>query len=134
MTGSQYRPFRPEFTGGAIYALFVALGLQLATPAMATPSAAGTSGAVELNIPAEDLGTALKALGAATHQQLLFSNATVAGIRTPRLVGRYTIEDALKILLGGADLKIDRTRSGVILIRHMVFIEPEAAASDTAAQ
>src|SRR5579872_2951655 len=134
MTGSQHRPFRPKFTGGAVGALFVALGLQLAAPANATPSAVSTNGAVELNIPAGDLETALKALGAATHQQFLFSNGAVAGIRTARLVGRYTIEDALKILLGGADLKIDRTRSGVILIRHMVFIEPEAAASDTAAQ
>src|SRR5579862_318922 len=132
MTGSQHRPFGSGSAGGAMYALFLALGLQLGTPAVATPSAVATNDAVELNIPAGDLGTALKALGAATHQQFLFSNGAVAGIHTARLVGRYTIDDALKILLSGAYLKVDRTRSGVILIRRMAFIESGAAAGDAA--
>jgi iron complex outermembrane recepter protein len=71
----------------------------------------------EFNISAQDLGDAVKALGAAADEQVLFSPHVVAGLRSRELRGAYTVEQALAILLEGTGLYLDRTTTGVFLIR-----------------
>lgn len=70
----------------------------------------------ELNIPAQSLGDALKALSAAADEQLLFSEELVSGKQSRALAGQFTTDEALRILLEGTRLKADRTPSGVLLI------------------
>jgi iron complex outermembrane receptor protein len=93
----------------AVAALIIACSA-LPTFAMAGPK-------IQLDIPAQDLGSALKALSAAANEQLLFSDDIVAGHRSAALKGEFTADDALAILLKGSDLKVERTKSGVLLIR-----------------
>ncbi|MEJ0034771.1 MAG: TonB-dependent receptor [Gammaproteobacteria bacterium] len=68
------------------------------------------------DVPDEDLGSALNALGAAADEQLLFSADLVRGIRSQRLQGEYTFVDALNRVLEGTGLRADRSRAGVVLI------------------
>jgi iron complex outermembrane receptor protein len=89
----------------------------LALSASVIPAFAIADTTLHLNIPAQDLGSALKAFGAAVKEQVLFSDTVVAGRRSVRVEGEYTTGAALSLLLKGSDLKADRTRSGVLLIR-----------------
>src|SRR6201985_2917171 len=92
----------------ALLAATVSLS-SVAFPALATPK-------LRLDIPAQDLGSALKELSADANEQVLFSESVVAGRRSNKLRGDYTTDDALAILLQGTDLRVERTRSGVLLI------------------
>lgn len=83
----------------------------------AQPGFAIAAPKIQLDIPAQDLGSALKALSAAANEQLLFSDAIVAGRSSTSLKGEFTADDALAILLKGTDLIVERTKSGVLLIR-----------------
>ena len=94
----------------ALAALAVSFGALSGVASAAAPK-------MQLDIPAQDLGSALKALSAVANEQLLFSDAVVAGHSSGRLKGEFTIDDALAILLKGSDLKVERTKSGVLLIR-----------------
>ena len=78
------------------------------------PAVASTK--LRLDIPAQDLGSALKELSADANEQVIFSETVVAGRRSNRLRGDYTTDAALAILLQGTDLKVERTKSGVLLI------------------
>ena len=109
--------------------LTLCLGFAIGGQALGTPTAALTNGSIELHIPAGDLGTALKELAVAAHRQLLFSDAIVTGHHSAALTGHYTLDDALQILLAGTGLKVDRTRSGVILIRRSVFLQDSSSAT-----
>lgn len=90
--------------------LVAAVVLGASQPASADPATH------HLDIPAEDLASALKALGAAANEEVLFSAAVVAGLRSTELKGEYTTAAALAILLKGSGLKADRTATGVLLI------------------
>jgi len=70
----------------------------------------------DFDMPAEGLGDALRAFGQIAHQQIIFSEAAVRGKRSPRLLGAFTIEQALRLLLAKSGLRIRRTSSGVIYI------------------
>jgi iron complex outermembrane receptor protein len=85
--------------------------------AMGAPRLAVADTTHWLNIPAQDLASALKALGAAANEQVLFSDTVVAGIRSAEVKGEYTTSAAIAILLKGSRLQADRTPSGVFLIR-----------------
>jgi len=101
-----------------------ALGLLVAFQTLA-------GGKLTLDIPAQDLGSALKAFSAAANEQVLFSDSLVAGRRSVALKGEYTSESALATLLRGSDLKADRTKSGVLLIRPIAYVtEGSAQSSD----
>ena len=92
-------------------ALAAAVVLSASHPASADPATH------HLDIPAEDLASALKALGAATNEEVLFSADVVAGLRSTELKGEYTTDAALAILLKGSGLKAGRTATGVLLIQ-----------------
>jgi outer membrane receptor protein involved in Fe transport len=71
---------------------------------------------VKFDIPAQDLGTALKAFARASHQQLSFDTKAVQGRRSPMLRGMFTPAQALAKLLAGSGLMAQSGKSGVILI------------------
>ncbi|HEV7136883.1 MAG TPA: STN domain-containing protein [Steroidobacteraceae bacterium] len=68
------------------------------------------------DMPAEGLGDALRAFGQIAHQQIIFSEDAVRGKRSPRLLGSFTVAQALRLLLAKSGLMIRRTSSGVIYI------------------
>lgn len=103
---------RSHLTGLTI---FLALSPNVTVPA-APPDQARTV-THQLDIPAQDLGAALRAFSAAANEQVLFSREIVAGKHSARLKGEYSTNEALEALLKGSGLKAERTPSGVLLIR-----------------
>lgn len=81
------------------------------------PSFAQTAPIYEFDIPAEKLTQALKDFSAASSQQIVFSDEVVGDTQVQPLRGRYTSDDALNTLLQGTDLHVDRSKSGVIMVR-----------------
>ena len=71
----------------------------------------------ELDIPAQDLNSALKSLAVETDRQVLFSAAVVNGYKSPALNGEYSTAEALGILLADSDLTYDVTESNVLLVK-----------------
>lgn len=68
------------------------------------------------NIPSEPLSKALRDYGEATGQQIIFTEDLVAGRRAPALQGTFDADEALRRLLEGSDLVMERTPAGAIMI------------------
>src|SRR3546814_17140458 len=66
------------------------------------------------DIPAQDLGGALRAFGQATNQQIIFADDVVHGKRSGAVSGRHSADDALRQLLAGTALVARKTRGGKI--------------------
>ncbi|HEY1077147.1 MAG TPA: TonB-dependent siderophore receptor [Fontimonas sp.] len=77
-----------------------------------------------LEIPPQPLDVALAALSQAADVQLLYSSALTAGRQSVALSGRYTVEQALSILLADTDLVFARSAEGTLLISRRG--EPES--------
>jgi outer membrane receptor protein involved in Fe transport len=71
---------------------------------------------VRFNLPAQTLGGALRAFGQVSNQQIIFSEDSVRGKRSPQLIGRFTVSEGLQRLLAGSDLTITRSLSGLISV------------------
>ena len=71
----------------------------------------------ELDIPAQDLNSALKSLAVETDRQVLFSAAVVNGHKSPAISGEYSTTEAMDILLADSDLTYDVTESNVLLVK-----------------
>jgi outer membrane receptor protein involved in Fe transport len=84
--------------------------------AVASTARAAPEQAREYHLEEQDLGTALRALGQASGGQILFSAEAVAGKRSTRLDGTYTLKEAADLLLRGSGL-VALDRKGLILIR-----------------
>jgi hypothetical protein len=69
-----------------------------------------------IDIPAEDLGTALLTFAAVTHQQIAFDYKLVEGYKSSALSGTYTVADGLQVLIGTAPFLIRATPSGVLTV------------------
>lgn len=100
----------------------------LAIFSQAVPAYAQQQG-FDLDIPAQDLGSALRAFARSTNQQVTFASADVRGKQAPAVKGRYTVPAALDILLSGSGLVVQNGHSGVLIIRRAVRGETRAAAS-----
>ena len=70
----------------------------------------------KFDLPAQGLGSALRAFGQASRQQIIFSEDSVRGRQAPALLGTFTVDDGLNRLLTGSGLTVSRTRSGVISV------------------
>ena len=71
----------------------------------------------ELDIPAQDLNSALKSLAVETDRQVLFSAAVVNGHKSPAINGEYSTTEAMDILLADSALTYDVTESNVLLVK-----------------
>jgi len=69
-----------------------------------------------IDIPAQDLRTALLKFATATHQQIAFDQALVEGYQSTPLAGTYAVPDGLRMLMGGAPFHIGTTPAGVLTI------------------
>ncbi|MDF0543805.1 TonB-dependent receptor [Sphingobium sp. H39-3-25] len=68
------------------------------------------------DLPSQDLGTALRAVGRASNSEIIFEARNVQGRQVPALSGSYTAKEAVDALLQGTNL-IAVERQGTILIR-----------------
>ncbi len=93
-----------------------------ATSCLMTAPAHAQETVYSFDIPAQDLGSALRAFGQATDQQIIFADDVVHGKRSATVSGRYSADDALRRLLAGTGLTARKTRGG------MYTLEAETAA------
>ncbi len=78
---------------------------------------AGTEAAKRTyDLPGQDLGTALRAIGRASNSEIIFEASNVQGQQARALNGSYTTKEAVDALLQGTNL-IAVERQGTILIR-----------------
>ncbi|MEI9988584.1 MAG: TonB-dependent receptor [Rhizomicrobium sp.] len=82
------------------------------------------------DIPAEPLSSSLRAFAQVSGQQIIFTDDLVAGKSAPALHGSYSVEDALKQLLAGTGLVIERAPNGAIMVRSK---NAQAASNEGAA-
>lgn len=73
--------------------------------------------AVQLSIPAGDLGTALSAFSRATDIQVVVDPALIAGKHSPGLSGSFAVDEALKRLLDGSNLSFTLSGDTVMVQR-----------------
>lgn len=92
-------------TGSAIVACIVSAGAPACAQEMRT-----------FDIPPGAMGDALHAFAAQSGEQIFFSGALVAGVRSEGLRGRYASGDGLNRLLAGSGLTWSRTRPGVFVL------------------
>ena len=69
-----------------------------------------------INIPAQDLGTALLQFAAVTHQQIAFDQTLARNYRSSALAGVYQAAEGLHALIGAAPFLIGATPSGVLTV------------------
>ncbi len=72
----------------------------------------------QFNIPAQDLGDALRAVAVTSNQQIAFAEDQVQGVRSPPVVGEYSLEQAMGILLGNSRFNWSRSPRGVIIVQR----------------
>jgi iron complex outermembrane receptor protein len=100
-----------------------ASALALLTAARAE-AAEGQTQTYRFDIPAEDLGAVLRAVGDTSQTQLLFSPDLVRGRTSGPVRGRLSADDALRQALNGSRLVFRRTASNVILISEAAGATP----------
>lgn len=69
-----------------------------------------------IRIPAGSAGDALRMLGGVTGEQIAFREEDVAGIRTRAVQGRMSGGEALRRMIAGTALRVERRASGVFVI------------------
>src|SRR3546814_4898745 len=73
------------------------------------------------DIPAQDLGGALRAFGQATNQQIIFADDVVHGKRSGAVSGRHSADDALRQLLAGRSEEHTSELQSLMRISYAVF-------------
>jgi hypothetical protein len=90
----------------------------LTAMAVASPQAIAAEEKREYHLPAQDLGTSLRAIGSASHREIMFQAQSVEGRRAPALDGTYTASEAVEILLRDTGLVAStrgRVRQGGVI-------------------
>lgn len=70
----------------------------------------------QIDIPAQSMGDALRALGKATKQNIVFSGSVVKGKRSAAVRGRMSAGEALDRMLQGSGLKMSRGSGGGLVV------------------
>src|SRR5579883_148250 len=101
------------------YRVLVAIVVASITPALVlsfVATAQELAAQYDFNVPAGEAGAALQALALQSKSQIAFSPDQVASVRTPALIGRFTVNDALNRLLGRSKLSYRVTDTGSIVV------------------
>lgn len=87
-----------KFSQKRLYSGIAVIGLTAAVPAFAQEQT------FELNIPAQDLTSSLRAFARVSGQQVVFDERATASRQAPAVNGSHTVREALNILLSGSGL------------------------------
>ncbi|HEY0594950.1 TonB-dependent receptor [Sphingopyxis sp.] len=100
--------------GRGNFAAMLACGAALAC--LAPAPAVAEEAARAFDIPAQDLGSALRQFGKVTGRQIIFSEELVRGHRSVAVRGRHEADEALRRLLAGSGLRIGKTSGGMYVL------------------
>ena len=84
---------------------------------VASDSQSANAPLYDFNIPQQDLRAALQAVALTSGYKLLYRSEIVKGIVSPPLRARYSVRQALDVLLAGTDLAYEITPAAVVLIK-----------------
>lgn len=82
----------------------------------------------QIDIPAQSMGDALRALGKATKQNIVFNGSVVKGKRSAVVRGRMSAAEALDRMLAGSGLRMSRGSRGGLLVREGNLVAASASA------
>jgi outer membrane receptor protein involved in Fe transport len=102
---------------GSVCALLLAGGL---AAAQATPALAQNSRSLPVDTTGQSLTTAMTDLARRSGRELLVAASTMGQRAAPRLKGRYTLDQALPLLLANSGLAYRRTADGT----YIVYVAP----------
>ncbi|MDD5329390.1 MAG: TonB-dependent receptor [Sulfuricella sp.] len=105
-----------------------AAGISVLMAASLNPAFADPGKAV-VNIPPQELSSALKVLAGQTDSQLLFATDALQGARTEGVSGSYTPEEALKRLLKGTRFTYRTTDANSFTVQREGEKKPETVAA-----
>jgi outer membrane receptor protein involved in Fe transport len=111
--------FRPHLLSGLATVAIVVSALP--APAYAQ--------SVSFDIPAQDLGGALRAFAQASGVQVIFDGDALRGKRSQALKGSYSVDAALTALLRGSGLSAERNAEGVFVVTRAMADNSAAADS-----
>jgi hypothetical protein len=94
----------------------ICAGLVLSIAGAPRLAPAADPASYSLDIPVEDLGTALLRFATVTHQQIAFDQAVVRNYRSSALSGSYKAMEGLRALVGTAPFLIGTTPSGALTV------------------
>ncbi|WP_068093649.1 TonB-dependent receptor [Novosphingobium rosa] len=80
------------------------------------PAWCGDNKGRDLHLPRQDLATSLLKVGKETGTEILFQPGDVKGLKAPELDGRYSPEEAVKVLIQGTALVVE-IKDGSIFLR-----------------
>ncbi|QUM73674.1 TonB-dependent receptor domain-containing protein [Sphingopyxis granuli] len=103
--------FRPHLLSGLATVAIVASAL---------PAPAYAQQSIAFDIPAQDLGGALRAFAQASGVQVIFDGDALRGKRSPALRGSYSADAALTALLRGSGMSAERNAEGVFVVTRAV--------------
>ena len=84
--------------------------------AWASSLSAQTAETYELNIGAQDLGSAIMQYGVQTGNEVLFRDADIQGLHSDGVRGRLTADEAVRILLGNSDVPYRTNTDGTLIV------------------
>jgi iron complex outermembrane recepter protein len=79
------------------------------------------------NIPTQDLGAALRAYAKASGEQVSFDGAMVRGKTSAPLIGSYTADAGIQVLLSGTGFSARRSPLGVLLVESTASQQGKSA-------
>jgi iron complex outermembrane recepter protein len=120
---------RKSFDRRLVWGAATATAAVLAALTAPTAGYAQQRGTYSFDIPAQDLGGALRAFGRASGQQLAFDETQIRGKRSGGLKGDFSAENGLKRLLAGSDMVAQPNASGVYAIRSRGLLVAASATS-----
>jgi outer membrane receptor protein involved in Fe transport len=103
-----------KFTGKTVAVLLGGAALLLTI----VPAAAKTAPAISFNLPAQDLGDALRAVAARAGLQVYAEAGEVNGIPAPAIIGTMTPRAAIEQLLAGSGLTATFTQDSIVIRRR----------------
>lgn len=109
---------RPTGCKGNSLRRLAAISILMAASVLATDAAFADSGKAAVNIPPQELSSALKALARQTGIQILYAPETVKGSHTGGVSGSYAPEEVLKLLLKNTDVSVQQSEDGVFTLRR----------------
>lgn len=109
---------RPTGCKGNSLRRFAAISILMTASAFVTDAAFADSGKAAVNIPPQELSSALKAFASQTGIQILYAPEIVQGSRTGGVSGSYAPEEALKLLLKNTDVSVRQNEDGVFTLRR----------------
>ncbi|WP_066823697.1 TonB-dependent receptor [Sphingomonas mali] len=92
---------------------------------MAIPPATAQEAPVAFDLPSRDLATTLRAVARQAGREILFADEDVRGRWSPAVRGRFTVEQAVRIAIGGSDLIVEE-QAGALVVR----VRPQEAGDE----